>query len=149
MTGDAPMANAEQAALWQAAGEHRVRNAAQDDGEVRRHNVWFRAATALAPSDRVLDLGCGSGRSTRDAAGVVAHVTAIDLSAPLLERARELSASAGLDNITYLQADAQVHAFPPASFDVAISRGPGGGVHEHRPGAAAGWPSGADDVAVA
>ena len=40
----------------------------------------------------------------------------------MLERARQLSDDEGLTNITYQQADAQVHRFPPTSFDLCISR---------------------------
>ena len=40
----------------------------------------------------------------------------------MLERARELAAAEGLGNLSYELADAQVHPFDPASFDVAISR---------------------------
>jgi SAM-dependent methyltransferase len=46
----------------------------------------------------------------------------IDLSAPMLERARRLSDDEGLSNVTYEQADAQIHPFPSAHFDLCISR---------------------------
>ena len=40
----------------------------------------------------------------------------------MLERARPLSGDEGLANITFQQADAQVYRFPPAHFDLCISR---------------------------
>jgi SAM-dependent methyltransferase len=46
----------------------------------------------------------------------------IDLSAQMIERARQLSEAEGVRNITFEVADAQVHHFPPKHFDVAISR---------------------------
>ena len=52
----------------QAAGEYRIRHAVLFDAEVRLHNERFRAATGIGPRDRVLDIGCGTGQSTRDAA---------------------------------------------------------------------------------
>jgi len=62
-------ANAEQAAEWDGpAGAHRIRYAAVFDAEDRPHNERFRAATGVAPADHVLDVGCGTGQSTRDAA---------------------------------------------------------------------------------
>jgi SAM-dependent methyltransferase len=108
----------------QAAGEHRLRYADLFDAEVRLHDQRFRAATGVRPRDRVLDVGCGTGQSTRDAAraAVAGSALGVDLSAPLLERARRLSDQEGLRNVTYQQADAQVHRFPPASFDLCISR---------------------------
>ena len=45
-----------------------------------------------------------------------------DLSAPMLDRARADAARAGLANVEFAQADAQVHPFDPASFDAVISR---------------------------
>jgi ubiquinone/menaquinone biosynthesis C-methylase UbiE len=94
------------------------------DAELRLHNEHFRAAAGVGSGDRVLDIGCGTGQSTREAAhaAVDGSVVGVDVSAPMLERARLLSAEQGLTNITYEQADAQVHRFPSTSFDVCISR---------------------------
>jgi SAM-dependent methyltransferase len=94
------------------------------DAELRLHNEHFRAAARVGSCDRVLDIGCGTGQSTREAARAAATGSAVgvDLSAPMLERARQLSDDQGLANITYQQADAQVHRFPPTRFDLCISR---------------------------
>jgi SAM-dependent methyltransferase len=107
-----------------AAGEHRVRYADLFDAEVRPHNERLRAAADVGPRDRVLDIGCGTGQSTRDAARAAGagSVLGVDLSAQVLELARELGAQEGLHNVTYLQADAQVHRFPSRHFDLCISR---------------------------
>jgi SAM-dependent methyltransferase len=40
----------------------------------------------------------------------------------MLERARATAAAEGIANVTFAQGDAQVYPFPPASFDVALSR---------------------------
>jgi len=117
--------NAEQAAQWDGpAGEHRIRHADVFDAEASRHNARFRAAAGVGPRDRVLDIGCGTGQSTRDAAraAVAGSALGVDLSAQMLEYARRLSAREGLRNVTYLQADAQVHRFPPEHFDLCLSR---------------------------
>jgi SAM-dependent methyltransferase len=118
-------ANTEQAAEWDGpAGDHRTRYAAVFDAETRPQNERFRAATGVGPADRVLDVGCGTGQSTRDAACAAAAGSAlgVDLSAQMLGHARRLSREEGLRNVSFEQADAQVHRFPAASFDVAISR---------------------------
>ena len=120
-----PLANAAQAAEWDGpAGAHRTRHAAVFDAETRPHNERFRAAADVAPRDRVLDIGCGTGQTTRDAAraAVAGSALGIDLSAQMLDHARRLSREEGLANVSFLQADAQVHRFPAASFDVGISR---------------------------
>jgi SAM-dependent methyltransferase len=113
-----------QANARHAAGGHRVRHAALFDDEVRPHHERLRAAAGIRPRDRVLDIGCGTGQSTRDAARAAAAGSAlgVDLSAVALAHARLLSADEGLRNVTYQEADAQVHPFPPAHFDVCISR---------------------------
>ena len=46
----------------------------------------------------------------------------VDISVPAIERARELAEAQGVRNVTFEQADAQVHRFPRERFDVAISR---------------------------
>jgi SAM-dependent methyltransferase len=94
------------------------------DAELRAHNEHLRAATAIRAGEQVLDVGCGAGQTTREAARAAApgHVLGIDVSVPLLERARERSAAEGLANVTYELGDAQVHRFPCARFDLLISR---------------------------
>jgi SAM-dependent methyltransferase len=46
----------------------------------------------------------------------------VDISMPAVERARELAEAQGVRNVTFEQADAQVHRFPRERFDLAISR---------------------------
>ncbi|AWS48586.1 SAM-dependent methyltransferase [Streptosporangium sp. 'caverna'] len=109
-----------------AAGEHGARQTDlfDYDAELRLHNELFRAAARVGSRDRVLDIGCGTGQSTREAAraAVTGSAVGVDLSAPMLERARQLSDDEGLPNIAYRQADAQVHRFPSTHFDLCISR---------------------------
>jgi SAM-dependent methyltransferase len=72
----------------------------------------------------VLDIGCGTGRTTRQAARLAADGSAlgVDLSSAMIARARLRAAEEGLSNVRFERADAQIAAFPPAGFDVAISR---------------------------
>lgn len=118
-------ANSEQVALWDGpAAEHRIRYVDVFDAQLRAHDELFDAATAIGPRDRVLDIGCGTGGSTRAAAraAVDGSVLGVDLSERMLDHARRTSEQEGLRNVTYQYADAQVHAFPQAHFDVALSR---------------------------
>jgi ubiquinone/menaquinone biosynthesis C-methylase UbiE len=94
------------------------------DAELRRHNEVFRAAVKAGTRDRVLDIGCGSGQSSRDAArfAVEGSVLGVDVSAEMLEFARRRSADEGLRNVAFERGNAQLLAFPPAGFDLCISR---------------------------
>ena len=94
------------------------------DAELAAHHEHLRAAYGISPGDEVLDIGCGTGLTTREAARAAApgRVVGIDVSERMLERARELTAGERLDNLRYELGDAQVHRFDPAGFDVAISR---------------------------
>jgi ubiquinone/menaquinone biosynthesis C-methylase UbiE len=82
-------------------------------------------AARLQPGERVLDVGCGFGTTTIEAADCVAplgRVLGVDISAAMLEPARQPVAAAGTGNIELLEADAQVHPFEAGAFDVVISR---------------------------
>jgi SAM-dependent methyltransferase len=94
------------------------------DAELRMQNERLRQSYGIRPGDRVLDIGCGAGQTTRDAArlAVAGSVLGVDASAPMIERARRLTEAAGLRNVEFEQADAQSHQFPDERFDVAISR---------------------------
>jgi SAM-dependent methyltransferase len=94
------------------------------DAELQLHNRVLRRAYAIRRDDRVLDIGCGAGETTRDAARMAAagSTLGVDCSPQMINRARALSEAEGLHNVTFEVADAQIHRFPPESFDVAISR---------------------------
>jgi len=76
--------------------------------------------------ETVLDVGCGAGVDTLVAAimaGPDARVVGIDLTAEMLERARENSRKSTLDNVTFQEGSAEELPFPEASFDVVVSNG--------------------------
>jgi ubiquinone/menaquinone biosynthesis C-methylase UbiE len=94
------------------------------DAELRLHNRVLRRAYGIRHEDRILDIGCGAGETTRDAARMAAAGSAlgVDISAEMIERARALSEAEGLRNVTFEVGDAQSHSFPSGHFDVVISR---------------------------
>jgi SAM-dependent methyltransferase len=97
----------------------------QYDAELRRHHERFMAALRIGPSDRVLDVGCGAGQTTRAAArlAVSGSVVGVDVSASMLARARRLTAAEGLGgNVRFELGDIQVHRLSREHFDVVISR---------------------------
>jgi SAM-dependent methyltransferase len=118
-------ANPQQAAAWDGdEGAFWVEHEDRFDAGIAALNPRFFAAAAIEPTDRVLDVGCGCGMTTRTAARLAWRGSAlgVDLSARMLERARARSAAEGLRNVGFEHADAQVHPFPARAFDVVISR---------------------------
>jgi SAM-dependent methyltransferase len=113
------MVNKQQAEAWNGhEGAHWAENADRYDAMAAGINDPLFAAASIGEHDRVLDVGCGTGRITRLAARRAARG-----SAPMLERARAVAAEEGLANVTFEQGDAQVHPFPADGYDVAVSRG--------------------------
>jgi len=94
------------------------------DAELSRYNLRLRAAAGVRTVDRVLDIGCGTGQTTRDAARSATSGSAlgVDLSRPMVDRARQLSEEEGIPNVSFERADAQVHPFAPRDFTVGLSR---------------------------
>ena len=118
-------ANAGQARAWDGdEGTYWAEHAQRFDRAVAAYHGTFMAACGIARGERVLDIGCGTGQTTRDAAGAArpGQALGVDLSAPMIELARRLAARQDIGNVSFEQADAQIHPFPAGSFDVAISR---------------------------
>ena len=118
------IANPEMAAAWDGPeGDHWAEHATRYESMGPAYWDALVAAVALGRDDDVVDIGCGTGRSTRDAARIASsgRVLGIDLSRRMLERARAAAADEGLGNVGFEQGDAQVHPLPAAGFDVAIS----------------------------
>ncbi|MFF1924250.1 class I SAM-dependent methyltransferase [Streptomyces sp. NPDC058221] len=117
--------NTEQAQAWNGyEGAHWARNQDRWDAVNGGFDQPLLDAAAIGERDRVLDVGCGAGQTARLAARRAAggRVLGVDLSAPMLERARETAAKEGVGNVMFERADAQVHPFEPGGFDVATSR---------------------------
>jgi SAM-dependent methyltransferase len=120
----AVVVNVEMARAWD--GPEGERWAAHATGYERASARQWRRFLELVPirdADRILDVGCGSGRSTRDMARLApaGAATGVDLSAAMLTVARSRAAQEGLTNVRFEQADAQVHPFDPAAVDLVVS----------------------------
>lgn len=81
-------------------------------------------AARIGPGDHVIDIGCGSGSTTREAARIAwpAPVVGIDISASILKVAESLAESNMVPNARFVWADAQKYRFQPRMADVVISR---------------------------
>jgi SAM-dependent methyltransferase len=82
-------------------------------------------AAALAAGERVLDVGCGGGRTSLAAAHAVRRggmVVGADVSAPLVDLAGRRAAEAGVANAVFHVVDMQTDTVDGAPFDIAISQ---------------------------
>jgi SAM-dependent methyltransferase len=94
------------------------------DAELQLHNEQFRAALDIRAADSVLDIGCGTGQTTREAAVVASDGDAlgVDIDRGMIARARALAHREGVPNVRFEVGDVQTHPFRSGAFDVAISR---------------------------
>jgi len=117
--------NAEQAKAWDGGeGAYWAAHAGHFDRTVAAYHSPFMDAAAIGTGEQVLDIGCGTGQTTRDAAGraLAGGALGVDLSAEMIAIARQLATAEGLPNARFEQADAQIYPFGQGLFDVAISR---------------------------
>ncbi|WP_067893647.1 class I SAM-dependent methyltransferase [Nocardia vaccinii] len=115
--------NLAQSQAWNGyEGEHWAANYDRYDAVNSGFNEPLLDAARVGSGDRVLDIGCGNGQLTRLAARRAAAATGLDLSGPMLTRAMRQAQAEGVDNVSFIQGDAQVHPVPDAAFDVALSR---------------------------
>jgi SAM-dependent methyltransferase len=117
--------NVEQLRAWDGdEGEYWADHAEYFDRSIAPYHERLMAVAAIGQHDHVLDVGCGTGQTTRDAGRTASAGSAlgVDLSSRMLEYARHRAAEEGLTNVTFEQADAQIHPFTAGAFDLAISR---------------------------
>ena len=74
------------------------------------------------PNDTVLDVACGPGILACAFARVAKHVTGIDITPAMLERARLLQKERGLTNVTWDQGDVLPLPYADGAFTVVTSR---------------------------
>src|SRR3954462_14620780 len=122
----ADTANAAMRRYWnEVAGPRWVQRAEiQEARNIEVADLVLREAQAR-PGEQVLDVGCGPGATAiplAAAVGPTGHVTGVDISEPMLGLLQRRVAERGIANLTPLLADAQTHAFEPASVDLLTSR---------------------------
>ena len=92
---------------------------ARDDAEIYELIIRSARITAL---DNVLDVACGPGLVACEVAKVAMTVTGIDLTPEMIRQARDRQQSLGLQNLTWIQGDAQPLPFADNQFSRVITR---------------------------
>ncbi len=119
------MGNEQQAAIWnESVGEAWVRHADPFDELLGPFGEAAMALLDVGAGDRVVDVGCGTGATTRALARQVApgEAMGVDISARLLDEARRRAVGAKVDNVRFEVVDVQEGELPGAPFDAAFSR---------------------------
>ena len=118
-------ANDEQSALWNGlAGRAWVATQELLDRMLKPFEDLLVEAVADSAADALLDVGCGTGSTTLAAArrlGTKARCVGVDISDPMIAVARDRAKREG-SPASFIRADAQVHEFEPAAFDMIVSR---------------------------
>ncbi|MGI5219200.1 class I SAM-dependent methyltransferase [Nocardia sp. CA-290969] len=117
--------NTEQFEVWNGAdGHHWAEHHARYDTMAGGYDEHLFEAAALSEHSRVLDIGCGTGQTTRTAARMAhrGEAVGLDLSEPMLARAQQIAEAEKLTNVTFEQGDAQVYPFTEERFDTVTSR---------------------------
>ncbi len=120
----AAMTNADQIAAWSGpAGQTWADLHEELDRQVEPPGRAALELAAPAKGERALDVGCGPGATTLElarAVGPEGAVAGVDVAPMLLQIARRKAA--GVDNVSFVEADAQAFVFEPGHFDLIFSR---------------------------
>ncbi len=120
------MANDAQAEYWNSKqGQNWV--TFQSDLDTLLGSVTSQLIAAVKPQagQKIVDLGCGAGASTFEFAELIApggKIHGIDVSEPLITRARQRQQELSADNVSFAIADAQEQQLGSGDYDVAVSR---------------------------
>ena len=117
--------NAQQAEYWNTQGARWVEVGPRIDAQLEPLGLGAIERAVVRAGEHVLDVGCGCGQATLQLAervGATGTVVGIDISEPMLARARERAVEAGLENVEFHRGDAQTEPFPESRSDLIFSR---------------------------
>jgi SAM-dependent methyltransferase len=126
MDTNATQANQEQIRYWnEESGPKWVRLQQQLDSQLAPFSLAVLQQAGAKLGEHILDVGCGCGQTSLELAGRVGpqgSVIGLDISQPMLTRARERQKELAIANLEFIHADAQTYSFERERFDLIFSR---------------------------
>ena len=117
--------NIKQKEFWSGAGGDVWVNK-QKEMDIMLNPLGQRAIEklTLSSSETILDIGCGCGATTLEIAKDIpkGKITGVDISEPMLDRAREDALKMSLSNTDFVVKDVQTDEIDNNHFDIAFSR---------------------------
>jgi ubiquinone/menaquinone biosynthesis C-methylase UbiE len=101
------------------AGPFASLHTARSDADILR---LIREASGVGPGSHVLDVACGPGLVALHLAEAAGHVTGLDVTPAMLDKARELQRGQGRDNLSWALGRAEALPYADASFDAVVTR---------------------------
>jgi SAM-dependent methyltransferase len=121
----APGPNADQDAYWNGEeASHWVAQLDRYDEMLQPFNHHLLPVAKVNRTDTTLDIGCGCGATTLEAAQLAPNglVVGVDLSRPMIDFATDRARRTVVDNVRFNHGDVEVYPFNASAFDRAISR---------------------------
>ena len=104
--------------FWDWIANRYARSPVKDEAAYQRKLAITQSH--FTPESDVLEFGAGTGTTAIHHAPKVRHIHAIDISSKMIEIAEEKTRAAGMENITYEQANMDSMILPDASYDVVL-----------------------------
>ncbi len=115
----AASATAQSVRFWDRMARRYAAAAIADPAGYER--TLARVAALLQPTDRVLEVGCGTGTTALRLAGGVRQWVGTDVSGRMLEIARAKLAAQPVPGLQFVQAESEATALPGPAFDAVLA----------------------------
>ena len=107
------------ARFWDRIAERYARKAVPD--QAAYETKLAKTDSYLQPDDRVLEIGCGTGTTALHHAPKAGNILATDISAKMIDIAREKARAAGVDNVRFEVSSIEDLDATPGQYEVILA----------------------------